>query len=133
MKYCQNCGKEANDAAKFCEYCGNQFNLVRINEQENTNNSNVINNLNNGSNNINVNNQNQSNINESNTMGICAIVFAFVIPLVGLILSIMILATKKDYTTRKYGKIGLIISIITFIINVTITIIYIAFTMSYIY
>lgn len=110
MKYCPNCGAEAKDEAKFCEYCGHKF--------ENVNQNNYINQAPN--NNTNVYNSNvykNDEPYESTAVGVCAIIFAFLFPIIGLILSIVALTTKKSQTNKTLGLIGILISIVSMIIN----------------
>ena len=84
--FCQRCGKPMLDTDKYCTFCGAER-----------------------SNNIYVNSyQNNSNItNESSTLGVLSIVFAVVMPIVGLILSIVGLSIYKDPANRRNCKIAL--------------------------
>ena len=121
MKYCSHCGAEAKDDAKFCEYCGNQFAVVNNNVNENTN-------TNTQSSNVNDNNvyYNGTNVNgtpsytqpESTGLGICAIIFAFLIAIIGLILGLVCISTKKDKANRTLGYIAVIISIVEMILSI---------------
>ena len=115
MKYCSHCGAEAKDDAKFCEYCGNQFAVVNSNVNENTN-------TNTQSSNVNDNNvyYNGTNVNgtpsytqpESTALGICAVIFSLIITVVGLILGIVCLTTKRDKANRTLGAIAIVISVV---------------------
>ena len=61
--FCKNCGKEINDNAVVCPHCG-----VQVAQVQTTSNA---------------------SSNETNTMAIIGFVFTFIIPLVGLICSII--------------------------------------------
>ncbi len=122
MKYCSHCGAEAKDDAKFCEYCGNQFAVVNNNVNENAN-------TNTQSSNVNDNNvyYNGTNVNgtpsytqpESTALGICAVIFSLIITVVGLILGIVCLTTKRDKANRTLGAIAIVISVVWIIMATT--------------
>ena len=101
MKYCSHCGAEAKDDAKFCEYCGNQFAVVNNNVNENVNTQNT-----------NVNGTPSNTQPESTALGICAVIFSLIITVVGLILGIVCLTTKRDKANRTLGAIAIVISVV---------------------
>ncbi len=93
--FCTNCGKEINDNAAICPYCG-----VVANKNALSNASN--------------------NTNQSNTMAIVGFIFSFFFALVGLICSII--GFKKAAELGGNGKglalAGIIISSISIIITI---------------
>lgn len=93
--FCTNCGKEINDNAAICPYCG----VVA--------NKNALSNA-------------SSNTNQSNTMAIVGFIFSFFFALVGLICSII--GFKKAAELGGNGKglalAGIIISSISIIITI---------------
>ncbi len=93
--FCTNCGKEINDNAAICPYCG-----VVANKSALSNAS--------------------GNTNQSNTMAIVGFIFSFFFALVGLICSII--GFKKAAELGGNGKglalAGIIISSISIIITI---------------
>ena len=89
--YCANCGKEIDDRAVICPYCG-----VATGKTANANAS-----------------------TENNTMAIVGFVFSFFIPFIGLICSIIGLKKSTDLNGKGKGLAiaGLIISIISIAIT----------------
>ncbi|MDE6001119.1 MAG: zinc ribbon domain-containing protein [Clostridia bacterium] len=85
--FCKNCGKEINDNAVVCPHCG-----VQVASVQTTSNAS----------------------NESNTMAIIGFVFAFLMPLVGLICSIIGYKRAKNEGMNNKGLAlaGIIISAI---------------------
>ena len=120
MKYCSHCGAEAKDDAKFCEYCGNQFAVVNNNVNENVNTQNTnVNDNNVYYNGTNVNGTPSNTQPESTALGICAVIFSLLITVVGLILGIVCLTTKRDKANRTLGAIAIVISVVWIIMVTT--------------
>lgn len=94
--FCTNCGKEINDNAAICPYCGVVANKTALSNASN------------------------SNSNQSNTMAIVGFIFSFFFALVGLICSII--GFKKAAELGGNGKglalAGIIISSISIIITI---------------
>ena len=93
--FCTNCGKEINDNAAICPYCG-------VVEKKNA--------LSNAS----------SNTNQSNTMAIVGFIFSFFFALVGLICSIIGFKRAPEFGGNGKGLAlaGIIISSISIIITI---------------
>lgn len=91
MKYCPKCGHELNDDARYCAECG--YKLVDDYFEGN------------------YQNYNHNSSQTGGYLGIISIVLAFLIPIAGLIISIIGLKSGDEYE-RKTSKIGLILSII---------------------
>ncbi|MDE6597696.1 MAG: DUF4190 domain-containing protein [Clostridia bacterium] len=85
--FCKNCGKEINDNAVVCPHCGVQVAHVQVNN---------------------------SNSNESNTIAIVGFVFAFFMPLIGLICSCIGYKRAKNEGMNNKGLAiaGIVISAI---------------------
>lgn len=98
--FCTNCGKEINDNAAICPYCG----VVA--------NKNALSNA-------------SSNTNQSNTMAIVGFIFSFFFALVGLICSIIGFKRAPEFGGNGKGLAlaGIIISSISIIIIVFIVVI----------
>ena len=93
--FCTNCGKEINDNAAICPYCG----VVA--------NKNALSNA-------------SSNTNQSNTMAIVGFIFSFFFALVGLICSIIGFKIAPEFGGNGKGLAlaGIIISSISIIITI---------------
>ena len=93
--FCTNCGKEINDNAAICPYCG----VVA--------NKNALSNA-------------SSNTNQSNTMAIVGFIFSFFFALVGLICSIIGFKRAPEFGGNGKGiaLAGIIISSISIIITI---------------
>ncbi len=102
MKYCSKCGKEIMDEAVICVHCGCQ-----VSEGTTQNNR-------------------QQTVNpvvepgESNGLAIGAIVCAFLIPILGLILGIVGMAKYKTQSYKSQCITAIILSIIVWIVSVAI-------------
>ena len=103
--FCSNCGKEITGKDRFCPYCGcenfqnenSETNAATVEQKEVA----------------------QTPVQEKRvdkTIGVLALVFAFVFPLVGLIISICGLAKYKDKENKALCMAGLIITVIDIII-----------------
>ena len=77
MAYCRNCGKEVDDKAVFCPYCGVQTGEVIATPTE------------------------------TNTLGILAIVFSLCVVFVGFVLAVIGLCTYKLPENKQKCKIAL--------------------------
>lgn len=93
MKYCSKCGKELMDEAVICVNCG----CAVANEQ--TANPTAV--------------QNR----ESSSTANCALIFAFLCPIVGLIIGIVGLRKYKDQRLRKRCTTAIVISIVIWILG----------------
>ena len=93
--FCTNCGKEINDNAAICPYCG-----VVANKSALSNSS--------------------GNTNQSNTMAIVGFIFSFFFALVGLICSIIGFKRAPEFGGNGKGLAlaGIIISSISIIITI---------------
>lgn len=107
MSYCSRCGHELGEGAKFCQYCGNPINSYVNNNFQQT-----------------FNNPFQENKKRNSYNGMLSIIFAFLIPFVGLIFGIIGMRSDDIYD-KKSAKIGLILSIIMLIIQIVIFVLYI--------
>lgn len=103
MKYCQKCGKELVDEAVICVNCGCSVISSTTNAQH-------------------ISNVTNSNIGETSSTANLAVLFAFLVPIVGLIFGII--GVVKYHTPLL--KIRCIASIIISIIVWTLTLIIIA-------
>ena len=102
--YCHKCGAKLDDNSNFCSKCGSavspeQKDLI---EQHNYNSYNTA---------PPQPQQNNAPTTDDGMFGILGLVFSFLIPLLGLIFSIIGLGKTKN---RGYAKAGLIISIVYF-------------------
>lgn len=94
MKYCSKCGKEIVDDAVICVHCGCQV--------KDTSTPSV---------------QQVAQSDESNGLAIGALVCAFLIPLVGLILGIVGLSKYKTPSYRSQCTTAIILSIVVWIVS----------------
>ncbi|MDR0911056.1 MAG: M48 family metalloprotease [Methanobrevibacter sp.] len=88
-KYCSNCGKVIDKNAEICPKCGVRIENFQVSAEKN---------------------------NEHMALTICAYIFAFLIPIVGFILSIILL-TRDNEKAKKNGTIALIISLVIMILG----------------
>lgn len=90
--YCKNCGQEIDDNADYCIHCGSAVRKDTVSSGSGSG---------------------------SNSIAIVGFVFAFIIPLVGLICSI--LGLKKSHECGGKGKglaiAGIVISAVTMVFN----------------
>lgn len=119
MRYCKGCGAELPDGAVFCPSCGRN---VQNDNQANYGNNAQSSNQNNGQRNFSSEYCQNGNYNRSNNydymeryspLTILGFVFAFVAPLVGLILSIIANNEAKRLGSEKnvsLSKTGIILS-----------------------
>ncbi len=98
MKYCSKCGKEIMDEAVICVHCGCQ--VERIGAQNNAfvQPQTII-------------STEANQPSESKTLLSCAIIFAFLMPIVGIILGIVGLVKYKSADLRR-ASIGAIVAAI---------------------
>ena len=92
--YCKNCGHELQDNSEFCVYCGARQ----------------------GSNNV--------NGKDSSTLALLSIIFAFVQPIVGLILGIVGVLQGKSSKSKKMAIVGLILSFIMLFVYLILTFVF---------
>lgn len=97
--FCSKCGKEISDKDKYCPYCG-----CEISQNEKSGNE---------SSDLQQKEAIQTPVQEKRvdkTIGVLSLVFAFIFPLVGLIISIIGLVKYKDKENKSLCTVGLIIS-----------------------
>ena len=95
--FCKNCGKEIDDKAVVCPYCGVQTETLRAQSSK------------------------------SNGLAVLGLVFAFLIPIVGLILSaIGRVNTTKGDTDYGLATAGIVISILWMILGLMFVILWFA-------
>ena len=95
--FCKNCGKEIDDKAVVCPYCGVQTENLPVQRSK------------------------------SNGLAVLGLVFAFLIPIVGLILSaIGRVNTTKGDTDYGLATAGIVISILWMILGVMFVILWFA-------
>lgn len=97
MKRCLNCNRECDDNTFFCPMCGTR--LAEVNYELNE-------------------------IRETKSLAVCALVFAFVFPFVGVILSIIGLVKYKNKDNRTLVLIGIICGTVMMIANAIINMYY---------
>ena len=141
MKTCERCGASLPDDEEVCSYCGKEFNaLNKASEPKTEDNNNFCKNCGGkllpvdafctrcGTKVDSLPSQNTQSFDqttayhepehvETNTIGVCSIIFALLFPIVGLILGIVGLSKYKIQKNRTLCIIGIVISIISFIIN----------------
>lgn len=100
MKYCTRCGKALDDNANFCGECGTRLEGNSPYGVYNTYNQNT-------------NNQPQ----ESSTLSICALIFAFVSPIIGVILGIMGCVKYQTPSYKKMSIAAIILSVASWVIS----------------
>lgn len=113
--YCLNCGKEINGKDRFCPYCG----------YENSHNDNIENNVQSEEKSEDVQAP-KTEKSEEKTLGILSMVFAFIIPFVGLIVSICGLVNYKEKNNRSLCLAALIISGVVIILDFVVSILLMA-------
>ena len=91
MKYCSKCGKEIMEDAVICPYCGCQVGTVTAVNKS-------------------------AEVNESSGLSTCAIVFAVLIPVVGLICGIVGTAKYKTQSYKNKCIAAIPISIVSWIV-----------------
>lgn len=134
--YCRQCGAQVDDNAKFCRYCGatiKDTNVFNSNEnssysnEDSYNNESVYNSNSSWNNSNNNDNYRRPNNNygyqpvyqpESTTLSVCALVFAFLISLVGIILGIVGLSKCHEKANKDRCTAAIIIGIISIILGV---------------
>ncbi len=99
---CPRCGKEIEDGAKFCSYCGSEIGNYSIHYEK-------------------------ENVQEGKAIGICSIVFAVLSPIVGLILGIVGRNVYKKEENIRLAKIGLYLSITFIVIEFIVLLFYVPF------
>ena len=92
MKYCSKCGQPLKDEAIICVGCGCQVADIHTG----------------------MHNRYQT---ETGTLATCAMIFAFLVPIVGLILGIIGVNKYYDYDLKQRSKNAIITSIIVWIIS----------------
>ncbi len=114
MKFCPNCGKELRDDELFCSECGNAVNAAPqqpIQGQQPIYGQQPY------------SPQQASQFQqppiekEKNTLATCALVFAFLMPIVGLILGIIGTVKYKSEKLKKQCIIAIPVSIVVWIIS----------------
>ena len=95
--FCKNCGKEINENAVVCPYCG-----VATNEK------------------------NLKKSNENNIFALIGFILSFLIPLAGLICSIIGYKKVEEYNGdgKSFAMAGIIISVISLAITLILLIVY---------
>ncbi len=96
--YCKNCGKEIDDNSIYCSHCG-----ARQDYSQNTY--------------LYVGFENK-------VWGILSIVFAFLMPVLGIVFGVIGLSTYKDQENRKLCKIGIGIVIAEFVLAIILMVIF---------
>lgn len=94
MKYCSKCGKEIMDEAVICVHCGCQVETIGAQNNAFLQPQTITN--------------TKATQPESNTLLTCAIIFAFLMPIVGVILGIVGLVKYKS-TQLRHASIGAIV------------------------
>lgn len=94
MKFCQKCGKELFDEAVICTGCG----CSCAPQQSNAYNSNVV--------------SNQVPDQESSSTANCALLFAFLMPIIGVILGIVGVRKYKNPTYKTRCIVAIIVSVV---------------------
>lgn len=107
MRYCSNCGKQLRDEEAFCSGCGNAVNAVPqqpIQAQQSFSAQQPV--------------QFQQPMveEEKKTLATCALAFAFLMPVVGLILGIIGTVKYKSEKLKKQCIIAIPVSIVVWII-----------------
>ncbi len=97
MKYCSKCGKEINEDAVFCEYCGYKLNEVKEDDE------------------------NEIDPNDAPSTGLAILCFLY--PIIGLILY-LIWNESSPLKAKSCGKGALIGVIVSAVVSVLSTIIY---------
>lgn len=102
--FCNNCGKEINDAAYVCPYCGVRTPVAMQAEQR------------------------QTTSEDTNGFAIAGLVLAFFFPLLGLIFSCVGLSRSKKMNDVERGLsiAGIVVSVIEMVMIVIIVIAYIS-------
>ena len=99
-KYCPSCGEELVDDAKFCKNCGKDLEDIG---------------------NVDTTAQQEFNIpaveNKHKILAVFGYIFAFLIPLIAVIISIYLLTRNDSSFDNKHGKYILIVAIIMWILN----------------
>lgn len=114
MKTCEYCGSRVENGVTFCPHCG--ASKFKVDEKPSSNLNTYTSQNTYTSHGSQGHHENKAK-GESKVLGIMSIIFAFIVPIVGFILSIISLAKYKDRSNRRLANIGLIISIIKFIIS----------------
>lgn len=81
MKYCIFCGEKIEEDSEFCPNCGAKQERITVTNEE----------------------INASNNNDASNLSIIALIFAFVFPIVGLILGIIGMSKAKNMSGKGYG------------------------------
>ena len=97
MSFCMNCGKQLKEGDAFCSLCGNPVNSVPGVQNSNAYNCNIIDTGN-------------------KPLAIAAIVFAFIVPFIGLILGIIATIVNRKTKLQTLSVVALIVSILYLIL-----------------
>lgn len=101
--YCKNCGKQIENDATFCKYCGTKVNEIVAEKKVESKPTYQ---------------HTEQNRAESPVIGILSIIFSFFIAIIGCILGIIGLQSYKEKPNITNCKIGLVISIVSIILEV---------------
>lgn len=102
--YCPKCGKVINDDAFICPHCHNY-----LKEEPKPN--------------IETNTISKDTDEPYFGIGVCSIFLAFLMPVVGLVLSILTILKAKVKSNKTMGKVGLFLSIFMLILYIVILIV----------
>jgi len=101
-KYCPSCGEELVDSAKFCKNCGTEIKNIQANGNSHHDNT----------------QQFMQAGEKSHTAAIVVgYIMAFLIPLIGTIISIYLL-TRDSANAKRHGKFVLVVALAVWIISV---------------
>jgi len=93
MKFCSHCGKEIMDEAVICPGCGCAVAGNQISQ-----------------------NEPQTEVYESKSTANCALLFAFFLPLLGIIFGIIGACKYKDSSLKSKSIISIVVSIVMWIV-----------------
>ena len=135
--YCRNCGSKLGNNDKFCQYCGTKVDLIEeddtdeivVNDVDSDTDiffgeekiaSNDVKRVNRDHIVVNVNsNSNANRQKENNGMAIAGLILAFIVPIVGLILSIIAYENaKKTGQPNRIALAGIIVAICSIVLSV---------------
>lgn len=130
---CEECGNEMSDRAKACPSCGRENNYIFCPECGKklsnkaflcpdcgyTVNANSI--------------SNSDNHDDKHGMAIAALICSFLIPLLGLVFGIIVLSANKgkSNSSKTMGLVAVIVSIISWVINIIVSMVYFGIMMDY--
>lgn len=133
MKYCAKCGKQLEDEACFCSSCGANLSDVEVtNNADVKNEQQTVASENNSQEGVKQENKKSDALNEyvkmqqqaeEKKLSILAIVFAFVVPIVGIILGIVGLTKNNGSIYRSRFILAIVLAVVLQVLSLILSVV----------